>query len=131
MVQPATQAVPNQRLTGSQTIPLNPSADLFTVADIVIDRTVNGGLNSLTTADSLTLSFDYSTDGGANWLNIAGVTLPGGVLNGTHNGVPFTQTADEFAIGAPNDQPFPVGTNFRVRSVASTPVRITGTVTYS
>lgn len=127
MSAPVVQNVPNQRLSGSQTIPLNPSADTFTNADIIIDRTVNGGLNSLAIGETLTIGIDYSLDGGTVWATVASLTLPGGTF--VTKGI--TQTQDELNIGSPNGQPFPIGTAFRDPFTASTPVRITATVTYS
>jgi hypothetical protein len=122
-----TQPIPNQRLTGSQSFLFSATQAPFTNADVTIDRTVNGGLNSLAIGETLTIGLDYSPDGGGVWVTVAALTLPGGTF--TTKGV--TQTRDELTIGAPGGEPYPVGTAFRLNTVASTPVRITGTVTYS
>lgn len=121
-----TQTITNTRLSGTHTFPLNPTADLWTNADLTIDRTVNGGLNSLTTADTLTLEFDYSLDGGTTWVPFAAITCLGGTL--TTKGV--TQTTEELTISS-GVQPFPVGTGFQVSTTASKAVRVAGTVVYS
>jgi hypothetical protein len=127
MAAPLVQNIPNQRLTGSQSFLMATTQAPFTNAAITVDRTVNGGLNTLTLTDTLTVGIDYSPDGGTAWVAVAAFTLPGGTF--VTKGV--TQTQDFLAIGAPGGDPFPVGTAFRINTLASTPVRITATVTYS
>src|SRR4051812_46451187 len=100
---PLVQNIPNQRLTGSQSFLFSATQVLFTNADVTIDRSVNGGLNSLTIGDTLTIGLDYSPDGGTVWVVVAALTLPGGTF--TTKGV--TQTQDELTIGSPNGQPYP------------------------
>ena len=122
---PVTQSIPNQRLTGQQTFNFTNTAQPWTNATLSIDRTVSGGLNSLTPADTLTVAIDYSPDGGTNWKNIGGSTLQGGTV--TTKGV--VTATDTLSVGI--GQQFAVGTAFRVNTDASTPVRVTGTVVYS
>ena len=117
--------IPNTLLTGQQQFSFAGTNASYTNALVTIDRTITGGLNSLTTSDTLTISIDYSTDSGATWLNVAGKTMLGGVI--VTKGVTLTTETLGIGIG----QPFPIGTQFRVDTNASTPVRIAGTVVYS
>jgi hypothetical protein len=121
-----TQSIPNTRLTGTQTFTFQNTAQPWTNCLITIDRTVTGGLNSLTPTDTLDISIDYSPDGGTNWVNVSAQKLVGGsfVVKGV-----TVPTESDLAIGI--GQPFPVGTAFRLNTTASTPVRIAGTVVYS
>lgn len=127
MVSPLPQDIPNQRLTGTQTLPLLTTQAPFTNAAILLARDVNGGLNSLTPADTLAISIGYSLDGGATWAAPATLTVFGGLY--VTKGV--TQIRDLLGISSPGDGPFPAGTPFRIVTVASVPVRIAATVTYS
>jgi hypothetical protein len=127
MTQPSP--IPNTRLTGSQTTPLPATTSVWMNAKITIDRTVTGGLNSLTAADTLEVNFDYQLPGDTAWMNVSGSTWQGGVMTVVKNGTTFTQNTEELAIG--RGSPFPVGTAFRLNTTASTPVRIAGTVVYS
>lgn len=64
---------------------------------LTIDRTVAGGLNSLTSSSVLSISFDMSTDGGTTWQNI-GVTNPiGGIIN--HHGGQLNTEVDSVQLG--------------------------------
>jgi hypothetical protein len=50
---------------------------------LTIDRTVTGGLNSLTAASVVAVDVSQSNDGGASWFLAVGGTFPGGVyVNG-------------------------------------------------
>lgn len=120
-----TQNIPSTRILGSHTFTLQGTAAVFTSAQVTLDRTVNGGLNSLTSADTLDLAVDYSLDGGTTWLNIASCELVGGII--VTKGITLASDLFEVGIGVP----FPIGTGFRVRTTASAPVRITGTVVYN
>jgi hypothetical protein len=121
---PSSQNIPNTRMSGTQTIALPTTTSAWTIAEVVLDRTINGGLNSLNPGDTLNISIDYSPDG-VNWQNVGGSTLQGGII--VTKGVTLAQEVLAIGIG----QPFPIGTAFRLNTVASTPVRIAGTVTYS
>lgn len=121
---PQSITIPNTLLTGQQQFTFAASNASYTNALVTIDRTITGGLNSLTLADTLTIAIDYSTDG-SSWLNVAGKTMLGGVI--VTKGVTLTTETLGIGIG----HPFPIGTQFRVDTDASTPVRITGTVVYS
>lgn len=121
---PFTQSIPNTRVSGQHTFTLQASAQPWTNAAVTIDRTPNGGLNSLTTANTLDISIDYTLDG-STWLNVAGLTLLGGTI--VVKGV--TVTEDDLAIGL--GVPFPAGTGFRVNTTASKAVRVSGSVVYS
>lgn len=117
-----TQNIPNTRLTGPQTFNFLNTTQAWDNATITLDRTINGGLNSLTTADSLTMTVDRSTDGGNTWKQVAGFTVPGGVL--ITKGV--TRASETLAIGVGA-----VGDGFRINVDPSTPVRVAGTMVYS
>ena len=117
--------IPNTLLSGQQTFNFPGTNASYTNALVTIDRTIAGGLNSLNSADTLTIAIDYSTNGGTSWLNIAGSTLQGGTI--VTKGVTLAQ--DTLAVGI--GHAFPIGTLFRVDTSASTPVRIAGTVVYS
>lgn len=114
---------------GSSTQLLANTTSAFVNADVLIDRTGNGGLNSLAATDTLTLSIDYSLDGGTTWLNVEGATFDGGIITSTKNGVTVEEDSEEMAIT--NGSGFPVGTAFRIRTVASSAVRVSATVTYT
>lgn len=121
-----TQTISNTRLSGPHTFPLQNTAQAWTTAQLVIDRTVNGGLNSLTAADTLGLDFDYSPDGGTTWVPLAGIVCVGGPI--VVKGVTLSQEVLTLSSGV---VPFPTGTGFQVRTTASKAVRLTGSVTYA
>lgn len=127
MTAPVTQTISNTRLSGSQSFTFTNTAAPMTECDISIDRTVNGGLNSLPTPtpDALIVNVDYSTDNGATWINVAGASWTGGTF--VTKGVTLATESIGIGIG----QPFPVGTMFRFDTTAAQPVRIAGTVVYS
>jgi hypothetical protein len=110
------------RLTGSQTFNFTPPPPGTTNAQVTIDRTVNGGLNTLTLVDTLTIAIDRSVNGGASWVPASSITTPGSTI--VTKGV--TLASDQIAVGID-----PEDTDFRVTTTASTPVRIAGTVVYT
>ena len=57
---------------------------------ITLDRTVPGGLNSLTGADTLTLTAFQSQDNGATWLQLEQAVIPGGVYDDKFTHQPIT-----------------------------------------
>lgn len=121
-----TQTISNTRIpAGSHTFNFTNTTQVWSEANVTIDRTINGGLNSLTTADTLSLEVDCSLDGGTTWRNCGAATYEGGVL--TTKGV--TQTTEY--LGVSLGEPFQIGTPFRVVTVASTAVRIAGTIDFS
>ena len=117
-----TQNIPNVRLTGPQAFTFSNTPAGANDAMVTIERTINGGLNSLTTADTLQIDIDRSPDGGTTWFPAAGITCLGGLI--VTKGV--TLTKDTLAVGIDD-----ADTGFRIRTVASTPVRIAGTVVYT
>ena len=117
-----TQTITNTRLSGSKTFNFTNTPDGVSNALVTIDRTVSGGLNSLTAADTLTISVDRSTDGGVTWAPAAGITCQGGTY--VVKGVTLSQETLAVGIDAAD-------TGYRINTVASTPVRIAGTVVYS
>jgi hypothetical protein len=116
--------IPNVRLSGNDvnTFSKVPAGTEWVL--ISIDRAVAGGLNSLTTADTLTVNIDRSMDNGATWaLSVAGIAgAVGGVL--VTKGV--TRRWETITVGVPGD-----GATFRISTIAPTPVRIAGTVDYT
>lgn len=122
-----TQTIPNVVLSGSRTFSFTNATQEWSEAAVTIDRTVTpNGLNARPATTTLTISIDYSPDGGTTWFNVGGSTLQGGTV--TVKGV--TTATDTLAIGI--GQPFPVGTGFRVNTItAGSTVRIAGTVVYS
>lgn len=71
---------------------LGPShpADAESQILLTIDRTVTGGLNSLTSASRLSAGVDQSNDGGVTWQSVAGFNDAGGTILGK-TGQPVTQ----------------------------------------
>lgn len=63
-------------------------SDAISLVDIQIDRTVTGGLNSLTSATQFSLSMLQSNDGGSTWNPLFSTSAVGGIIvnrNGTVN----------------------------------------------
>lgn len=56
------------------------AADTETVILLTIDRTISGGLNSLTPASQVQIDVMQSNDGGVTWRLQVGGTMPGGAL---------------------------------------------------
>lgn len=118
----STQPINNQRLTGSQTFNFTPPPAGTQWAAVTIDRTVNQGLNTLPTTATLEIAVDRSTDGGVTWTPAAGITCQGGPL--VTKGV--TMASELLVVGMD-----PEDTGYRVNTVASQPVRVTGQVDYT
>lgn len=55
-------------------------ADADTAIDLEIDRTVTGGLNSLTGAVSVADAAFQSNDGGTTWRELGASSFPGGLI---------------------------------------------------
>lgn len=53
-----------------------------TSARIVTDRTVAGGLNSLTSASTVAVMIQISPDNGTTWADLCGATWVGGIYTG-------------------------------------------------
>src|SRR5262249_37292240 len=65
---PVTLTIPLTTLTvGAHTFGPATAPDTDTSVTLSIDRTVTGGLNSLTTASGLAMLAEMSTDGGTTW----------------------------------------------------------------
>jgi hypothetical protein len=124
-------------MAGTTTIPLISLANgahVFgpaTVADadqravLNIDRTVAGGLASLTAAATLEMLVEQSNDAGATWFLITDATMTGGPKPAPLKGAPGTDT-----VWAQ----FEPGTGRRVRAtltIAGGPVAVQGTLTVS
>lgn len=63
---------------GSRTFGPANAADTETSITLTIDRTVAGGLNSLTTASLLSVDVQQSDDGGTTWLDLGNWGTDGG-----------------------------------------------------
>jgi len=117
-----TQALPNTRLSGVQTFNFDSFPAGTQWITLTLDRTVSGGLNSLTTTDTLQVAVDRSQDGGQTWVNAGGISCIGGLL--VTKGV--TRAQEQLSVGV--DVSY---TDYRVTTTASTPVRIAGQVDYA
>jgi hypothetical protein len=78
----ATFTIPQTTLpVGTTSLGPFTIADSDAVISTVIDRTVPGGLNSLTSATLYSLTAQQSNDGGATWHDLAGDSgVPGGLI---------------------------------------------------
>lgn len=64
---------------------------------LAIDRTVTGGLNSLTSSSVLNLTAYQSTDGGATWIGAVMATVPGGIFT-MHGGLQVNTSDIGFSL---------------------------------
>jgi hypothetical protein len=97
-----------------------------TLAVTTLDRTVAGGLNSLTSATTLEILVEQSNDGGATWFLLTDGIITGGLQPAPKGGGNATQ--------AFVDCEFEPGTSRRVRAtftVVNGPVTVQGTLTVS
>lgn len=65
---------------GSQTFGPANAADSETSVTLTIDRTVSGGLNSLTASSVLSVDVQQSGDGGVTFQDLGGWTTSGGAV---------------------------------------------------
>lgn len=105
---------------------LGPShpADSETGFTLTIDRTVAGGLNSLTSATAILVSVSQSNDAGATWQEIGEVTVPGGTTINPKTGLTAT-------VSLMTTYLLP-GTSRQLKAtvtVTGTPVAVAGTLT--
>lgn len=82
---PLTTLPVGSRVFGPATIP-----DADTAVTLTVDRTVTGGLNSLTTASHLAVLAEMSTDGGVTW-HATDTGSPGTATAWTAEGGPLTR----------------------------------------
>lgn len=86
---PGTVNIPLTTLTaGTHTFGPAAVADADHTVTLNIDRTVTGGLNSLTSATTVHIKAQESDDGGTTWYDLADAGLEGGSYL-DHNGVPY------------------------------------------
>lgn len=107
---------------GSRTFGPGPAADSESSITLNVDRTVAGGLNSLTTASGLTVDVQQSNDGGTTWLDLGGWTAVGGSFTNAHGNPVNTST------GTWELQP---GTSRQVRAtvtVSGTSIAVAGSI---
>jgi hypothetical protein len=101
-------------------------ADTDSRAVLTLDRTVAGGLNSLTAATTIELAIEQSDDGGATWFLIVDGIVTGGLVPAFRGGGNAVTTTTS-AYWAP-------GTGRQARAkmtVAGGPVAVQGTLTIS
>lgn len=90
---------------------------------LTIDRTVTGGLNSLTSATAVAITVEQSSDGGITWVLAVGSTFPGGLISAGRAGGTLTANTANVDLTA--------GTSRLVRAsvtVTGTPVAVAGTL---
>lgn len=116
---PTTPLTVGQHIFGPFTYSAGGSAQL------VIDRTVTGGLNSLTAASTVLIDVEVSNDGGASWTLLVGTQLVGGIYTNRQG-----TTATQDTLGANNIMP---GTQARsvVTVAGPSSVAIAGALTLS
>lgn len=68
---------------GSRDLGPSHPADTEVSILLTVDRTVAGGLNSLTPSSAIDVAVMQSNDGGVTWVLAVGGTMPGGVLGNT------------------------------------------------
>ena len=101
-------------------------ADADKQALLTIDRTVTGGLNSLTPATGIQIIVDQSNDGGATWTQICSAPVTGGFTTSANHPVPPGTSS----VGAT----FQPGTSRQARAqvtVTGTSVAVQGTLVTS
>jgi hypothetical protein len=106
---------------GSRTFGPAAIADADTRTSLTIDRTVTGGLNSLTAATTIEILIEQSNDGGQTWFEDVDATLFGGPWP-SKPGTPSVSVT------------FDPGTSRQVRAtltVAGGPVVVQGSLTTS
>lgn len=78
---PTTFTIPLTTLpVGTRDLGPSHPADAEQSILLTVDRTVAGGLNSLTAASEIDMNVQQSNDGGTTWQLRVGGTMPGGVL---------------------------------------------------
>lgn len=112
---------------GETTVPVSTSLAPWTTVEIDVDRTVNGGLNSLTSATVVALTMQYSSDGGNTWVTAGYTTEDGGIYTDSQ-GQENTDTLGFSVQG----QTYPTGTvwQFLVDVSGPSAVKASGTVTW-
>lgn len=129
-------------MAGTLTIPLTtlndgtrnfgPSAvaDTDVQSVLTLDRTVTGGLNTLTAATTVEVSVDQSNDGGSTWFPLADAIFIGGLIPAEP---PPKGPGGNAAISGLGVR-FAPGTGRRTRATVTTsggPVAVQGTLTTS
>jgi hypothetical protein len=123
----ATLTIPQVTLpNGTRVFGPATAADGDSAVLLSLDRTLPGGLNSLTPAATLELLIEQSNDGGATWFELVDATMTGGIHGAAKGGGnAVTDTAGSS---------FAPGTGRRVRAtvtVAGGPITVAGTLTTS
>lgn len=101
-------------------------ADADTATVLTVDRTVTGGLNSLTAATTIEMLVEQSDDGGTTWFLLVDGTISGGA-------VPAFRSAGNAATSDVGVT-FAPGTSRRARAtmtVTAGPVAVQGSLTTS
>lgn len=110
------------------TVPVPTSLAPWTTVEIDVDRTVNGGLNSLTSATVVTTTMQYSEDGGNTWITAGFTTEVGGIFTDFAG-----QENTDFLSFSVEGQTYPAGTNWQllVNVAGPSAVKASGTVTWA
>lgn len=122
--------IPVTDVSGQRTVSFGASAQPYNYAKIIVNRSGTGGsnpwLNSLTSADTLGVAFEYSLNGGQTWTPMSPQVIGG---DGTRvvKGVLVPQQNE---IGVGIGVTFPTGTLFRVILTASTPLTFDGSAEF-
>ena len=108
------------------TLNFGPSsvADADVSLTLTIDRTVTGGLNSLTSATAINAQIWQSNDGGATWQEIGEVGINGGTF--------VTKTGATATVSVMGPEHLLPGTSRQLRAtvtVTGTAVAVAGTLT--
>lgn len=122
---PLTTLPVGSRTFGPATVP-----DTDTAVTLTIDRTVASGLNALTSASTLTMLAEMSSDGGVTW-HAVDITAPGTqTFWGTTGGLIPTKTGNAPASSA--TWPLAAGTGRRVRATVTvggpSSIAVTGSI---
>lgn len=121
-----------QGFTGCATDVTIPLATVLAAAQpqmtgqVSLDRTITGGLNSLTAATELDVAIDSSANGGQTWQNEAAVSTNGGIQTDRH-GATFTTV--QVKVGPINPAANQVRIVCTVPASSPSPVEVSGTAT--
>jgi|SRR5579859_579963 len=103
-----------------------PTGSAIHEVDITIDRTVSGGLNSLTASTTIALVAQFSVDAGTTWTTMASSTLSGGIYTGKGG---IVHATDFFNVDFPDTLVSGGGLVRMSATVAGTSVTVAGVLT--
>jgi len=82
---------------GARTVGPSHPANAEVSVTLTIDRTVTGGLNSLTSASGVGVDLQESLDGGVTWQDLGAWTAEGGPITNRH-GVVYPATSGTWQL---------------------------------